>query len=915
MSHSTDAGPSLPATEAGPSQAATSHQQTAAPTLSASSAAYAQSHDRKGTATTTTATSPNQQQPPSSLPPPPKVFPRSVSTAAAAAAIIAAGSPNAGNSAAAAAAAATATHTLLPEPPRTIAQIPTTTVTAATVGRSTDALPRTVPMVVPEPQQATTAAAASAPRKKQGPVIQAAQQKVLGGSAALPAVGQPMGVVQTTDAQYYTDYKQTTQKRSQTIIINTFQNQAQAKGYTGPTPPMHFYSSGAVFVAGSQAIKQQLPPPQIPAHKGGSTGKKVKKKRGHNETNSGSEDSTGECDRTGFVGVRYPPNTTVVGTGPTVGVVGSRVGIGAGVGPIGFPATQGMTQQVPPGPQNWMARYSNPASYNITKTDELFKKDQLIFTIKDRYKLDFLDDDDDNDDDDDDNNSYNGCSQNTAGKDSTTAPGLQPPPNQRQKRGRETHEKWEECRAGGTTFYIPVGLMGRAMGRDGSGIRLIAKALEEAWKSQIRLPPGVKEDLKKYLPKGQEETALEELFSGKNINFGNPLRDFFFLLGRGVLVSKVQRQKAEYYTLYYANHIEGLREYYTRYLAEAERYRNKVLLKSVTPVYSKPQVIIHYTSPVQAPPPASTQNNKVWWKAPFLFFVFLKNVFTTLGPRPVPFDTILEHLKGNPSVTKDIPTNIISPEVYLRLGLCYLANFPTAIYQHFSAKLLGSVQQPSQVDMPIVKSVPPNSWCWSDQKQLTEGASQLDKKLQDIEQLFSFAVTRGYFDSEKGEIMFELIWQNKGTLTLKPTPAPALEMFHKQEEQRYLNPDLPYIYEVPSGSVVVAPCRANNGGAQLKPRAHHLLLKSRPWCVNILSLVRDSMARLPGGVGTRADVTKLFCESQYVTAENADMSQVSVVVNGALDRLQAEASPSVKFDSDNKLWTYLHRHYTIDDFK
>ena len=43
---------------------------------------------------------------------------------------------------------------------------------------------------------------------------------------------------------------------------------------------------------------------------------------------------------------------------------------------------------------------------------------------------------------------------------------------------------------------------------------------------------------------------------------------------------------------------------------------------------------------------------------------------------------------------------------------------------------------------------------------------------------------------------------------------------------------------------------------------HHVLLKSqRPSFVSILSIVRDAVARLPDGVGTRLDVTELCKDS------------------------------------------------------
>jgi len=51
-----------------------------------------------------------------------------------------------------------------------------------------------------------------------------------------------------------------------------------------------------------------------------------------------------------------------------------------------------------------------------------------------------------------------------------------------------------------------------------------------------------------------------------------------------------------------------------------------------------------------------------------------------------------------------------------------------------------------------------------------------------------------------------------------------------------------------------------------KARDHPSLKKDRPPAVTILSLVRDAAARLPDGVGTRADICSLLKDSQYLEA-------------------------------------------------
>ena len=53
-------------------------------------------------------------------------------------------------------------------------------------------------------------------------------------------------------------------------------------------------------------------------------------------------------------------------------------------------------------------------------------------------------------------------------------------------------------------------------------------------------------------------------------------------------------------------------------------------------------------------------------------------------------------------------------------------------------------------------------------------------------------------------------------------------------------------------------------------------------------------------------------DSQYVR-EVTD-SQINAAVSGALDRLHYEKDPCVRYDSSRKLWIYLHRARTEEDF-
>jgi nuclear factor related to kappa-B-binding protein len=70
-------------------------------------------------------------------------------------------------------------------------------------------------------------------------------------------------------------------------------------------------------------------------------------------------------------------------------------------------------------------------------------------------------------------------------------------------------------------------------------------------------------------------------------------------------------------------------------------------------------------------------------------------------------------------------------------------------------------------------------------------------------------------------------------------------------------------------SIVVAPvCKKN--ALNSKPREHFLLKTERPSYITILCLVRDAAAKLPNGVGTRADICELLKESQYINENIPD---------------------------------------------
>ncbi|KAL9257338.1 Nuclear factor related to kappa-B-binding protein-like protein [Drosera capensis] len=162
---------------------------------------------------------------------------------------------------------------------------------------------------------------------------------------------------------------------------------------------------------------------------------------------------------------------------------------------------------------------------------------------------------------------------------------------------------------------------------------------------------------------------------------------------------------------------------------------------------------------------------------------------------------------------------------------------------------------------------------------------------------------------------FKDLRAQKSLATINPSSEEVRAYFRKEEELRYLVPDRAFSYTAADGKKsIVAPLRRGGGKPSSKARDHVMLKKDRPPHVTILCLVRDAAARLPGSIGTRADVCTLIRDSQYIVEDISD-AKVNHVVSGALDRLHYERDPSVQFDGGRKLWVYLHRDRVEEDFE
>ncbi|PKA49034.1 hypothetical protein AXF42_Ash020613 [Apostasia shenzhenica] len=155
----------------------------------------------------------------------------------------------------------------------------------------------------------------------------------------------------------------------------------------------------------------------------------------------------------------------------------------------------------------------------------------------------------------------------------------------------------------------------------------------------------------------------------------------------------------------------------------------------------------------------------------------------------------------------------------------------------------------------------------------------------------------------------------KSLNTISSSSEEVRAYFRKEEHLRYLIPERAFHYTALDGrKCIVAPLRRGGGKPTTKAREHFMLKPDRPPHVTVLCIVRDAAARLPGSIGTRADVCTLIRDSQFVVEDVTD-AQVNQVVSGALDRLHYMRDPCVQFDGDRKLWVYLHRDREEEDFE
>lgn len=151
--------------------------------------------------------------------------------------------------------------------------------------------------------------------------------------------------------------------------------------------------------------------------------------------------------------------------------------------------------------------------------------------------------------------------------------------------------------------------------------------------------------------------------------------------------------------------------------------------------------------------------------------------------------------------------------------------------------------------------------------------------------------------------------------TISPSCDEIRAYFRREETLRYSMPKRAFYYTALDGKKsAVAPLKRCSGKPTVRGREHFMLKEDRPASFTILCLVRDAASRLPGSIGTRADVCILVRDSQFLVEDIDDESQFIRAVSGGLDRLHFEDDPCVRFDKEKQLWFYLHGEKQEEDF-
>lgn len=148
------------------------------------------------------------------------------------------------------------------------------------------------------------------------------------------------------------------------------------------------------------------------------------------------------------------------------------------------------------------------------------------------------------------------------------------------------------------------------------------------------------------------------------------------------------------------------------------------------------------------------------------------------------------------------------------------------------------------------------------------------------------------------------------TWVVRPPTNAELADFREQERKRFSVIAKPFTYIQHGYASVVGPWSVRVSACATQAS---LLRSERPRHATFTALLRDAIARMPNGEGTKQDIITLLKMSQWIMPAN-DQILVNAVTS-ALDRLHAaKRDPIVRCDPTTNIWTYLFRHKSEEDW-
>ncbi|KAL0229152.1 hypothetical protein GEMRC1_013772 [Eukaryota sp. GEM-RC1] len=430
------------------------------------------------------------------------------------------------------------------------------------------------------------------------------------------------------------------------------------------------------------------------------------------------------------------------------------------------------------------------------------------------------------------------------------------------------------------------------------------------WPAFQALPDSDKQSLLALLPQTAEdqESPLKsaELLLTESLDYfgASPLSLFFSKLRAAYYHPRLVKSRSRLFQIHEQIYRQRCRNHHLNQIISVVDTKHRLLVPQVIRPISSSQPSPPLTAPVSKVSLLDQYKSRMTRSFeplqstyPASFIVAIRDTLLSFESLSCPLQPLLSIVSQKPEIQANLsnertrPTHY-SPEEITRLALFYLASPPTTVmYVRWVERTLegewrwiGPLEPPSQQFMAKLH-VDFLARCCSSPKDAAPPVSSSFNRLP--------------FDSLKV----------RAPKTIPFYDPEMIREYQWQESERYQTPNKSFSFVIRGDRFPVAPAVRSGTRGRGGPRSkeHSVLSSDRPSSVTVVSIVRDAACRVPDGVGTRSDIVLLAMTSQYV---KADEETAKNAVSGALDRLQGENDPCVKYDASNHLWLYLHYHRT-----